>query len=93
MLWSPGDTKWIGNIRRVVSGEETLDPPETGFFNAGQKAMFWEIVAGCIVYLITGIILWMGARNLRRDRGGYQLCAARYLRHNYAWVEFSSTFI
>jgi len=25
MLWSPGDTKWIGNIRRVVSGEETLD--------------------------------------------------------------------
>jgi formate dehydrogenase subunit gamma len=66
MTWAKGDTKWILNIKRVVSGEETLESPDTGFFNAGQKAMFWEIVAGCLVYLITGIILWAGARTFGR---------------------------
>ncbi len=43
-----------------------MDPPETGFFNGGQKAQFWEIVGGSVVYLITGIILWMGARTFGR---------------------------
>ena len=61
MMWTPADTRWMRNIRHVVSGKEKLEPPETGFFNAGQKVQFWEIVAGCIVYLITGIILWQGA--------------------------------
>ena len=54
------------NIKRVVSGEEKLEPPDTGFFNAGQKAMFWEIVVGCVLYLITGIILWAGAPTFGR---------------------------
>ena len=44
MAWTKGDTNWMRNIKRVVSGEETLESPDTGFFNAGQKAMFWEIV-------------------------------------------------
>ena len=66
MAWAKTDTKWIRNIKRVVSGEETLESPDTGFFNAGQKVMFWEIVVGCIVYLITGIILWAGARTFGR---------------------------
>lgn len=61
MTWRKHDTKWILNIKREVSGEETLEPPETGFFNGGQKAMFWEIVVGSIAYLITGVIMWMGA--------------------------------
>jgi cytochrome b subunit of formate dehydrogenase len=38
------------NIKKIVSGEEKMDPPDTGFFNAGQKIQFWEIVGGCIVY-------------------------------------------
>jgi formate dehydrogenase subunit gamma len=61
MMWTPADTRWMRNIRHVISGKEKLEPPETGFFNAGQKVQFWEIVAGCIVYLVTGIILWQGA--------------------------------
>ncbi len=61
MLWAPGDTRWMRNIKAIASGEEKIDPPETGFFNAGQKVMFWEIVFGCIVYVITGTILWAGA--------------------------------
>jgi len=66
MLWGPGDTKWMLNVHKIVSNEEKMDPPETGFFNAGQKVMFWEIVAGCVVYLITGFILWGGARYFGR---------------------------
>ena len=61
MRWTPADSRWIRNIRGVVSGSEKLEPPDTGFFNTGQKVQFWEIVAGCAVYLVTGIILWIGA--------------------------------
>lgn len=66
MSWAPSDSKWLLNIHRMVSGEERLESPETGFFNAGQKVMFWEIVAGCVAYVITGIILWAGARTFGR---------------------------
>ena len=66
MAWTKTDTEWILNIKRVVSGQETLEAPETGFFNAGQKAQFWEIVAGSIAYLITGIIMWIGAPTFGR---------------------------
>lgn len=66
MTWTPADTRWIRNIKRIVSGSEKMEAPETGFFNGGQKAQFWEIVGGCIVYLITGIILWIGAGTFGR---------------------------
>jgi formate dehydrogenase subunit gamma len=66
MLWAPGDTRWMRNIKAIASGDEKMDPPETGFFNAGQKVMFWEIVGGCIVYIITGTILWAGAPTFGR---------------------------
>jgi len=66
MLWAPGDTNWMKNIHKIVSNEEKMDPPQTGFFNAGQKVMFWEIVGGCVVYLITGTVLWAGARTFGR---------------------------
>jgi formate dehydrogenase subunit gamma len=66
MKWTPADSRWMRNIKKVVNGSEKLDPPDTGFFNAGQKVQFWEIVAGCIVYLITGIVLWAGAETFGR---------------------------
>jgi len=58
MIWTAADSRWMRNIKGVVSGEEKMDPPDTGFFNAGQKVQFWEIVGGCVVYLITGVVLW-----------------------------------
>jgi formate dehydrogenase subunit gamma len=61
MKWTPADTRWVRNMKGVISGKEKLEPPETGFFNAGQKIQFWEIVVGCIVYLVTGSVLWLGA--------------------------------
>ena len=66
MAWTKADTNWMRNIMGVVSGKDKLEPPDTGFFNAGQKLQFWEIVIGCVVYLITGIILWAGAPTFGR---------------------------
>jgi formate dehydrogenase subunit gamma len=66
MRWTSADSRWMKNIPKVISGEEKLEPPDTGFFNAGQKAQFWEIVIGCVVYLITGIVLWIGAATFGR---------------------------
>jgi len=66
MIWTRADTAWMRNIKKEVTGEEKLEPPETGFFNAGQKGQFWEIVAGSVAYLITGIIMWSGAPTFGR---------------------------
>jgi formate dehydrogenase subunit gamma len=66
MIWTAADSNWMRNMGKIVSGEAKMDPPDTGFFNAGQKLQFWEIVGGCVAYLITGIILWAGARTFGR---------------------------
>ena len=66
MVWTNADTTWMRKLRDYVGGREKVDPPDTGFFNAGQKLQFWEIVVGSILYLITGIILWAGARTFGR---------------------------
>jgi len=66
MKWTAADTHWMRNLKKIVSGREKMDPPDTGFFNAGQKVQFWEIVIGSIVFLITGIILWVGASTFGR---------------------------
>jgi len=66
MVWTKADSRWMRGLGKIVGGKEKLDPPDTGFFNAGQKVQFWEIVAGSVVYLITGIILWAGARTFGR---------------------------
>jgi formate dehydrogenase subunit gamma len=68
-------------LRKIVSGEEKLEPPDTGFFNAGQKLQFWEIVGGCVVYLITGIILWFGARTFGRTA-----VAVSYVLHDISAI-------
>ena len=51
--------------------------PHAADSQAGQKAQFWEIVIGCVVYLITGIVLWIGA-----DTFGRWTVAASYVLHD-----------
>ena len=77
MAWTPADTNWMRGMKKIVSGEEKMDPPETGFFNAGQKFQFWEIVSGSVVYLITGIVMWAGA-----DTFGRISVAISYVLHD-----------
>ena len=61
MAWTPADTNWMHHTKEIVSGKAKMEPPDTHFFNAGQKIQFWEIVGGSIAYLITGIVMWAGA--------------------------------
>src|SRR5947209_20577468 len=89
MKWTPADSRWIRNIRNAVTGAEKLEPPDTGFFNAGQKAQFWEIVIGCIAFLITGIILWIGAGTF-----GRVTVAISYVLHDiFALIMLGGIFI
>lgn len=66
MKWTKADSRWIRNIKAQALNTEKLEPPDTGFFNAGQKVQFWEILSGCVVFVITGIILWFGAPTFGR---------------------------
>ena len=81
MLWTAADSRWMRNIKKITTGEEKMDPPETGFFNAGQKLQFWEIVVGCILYMITGTILWAGARTF-----GATAVAISYVVHDISAI-------
>ncbi len=58
MRWTQADRRWLRNIRKYVTNEDKVESEEVGFFNAGQKVQFWEIGVGCIVFLITGVIMW-----------------------------------
>ena len=58
MRWTPADSRWMKHIKEYVTRSDSVESSETGFFNAGQKMQFWEIVCGCIAYVITGVIMW-----------------------------------
>jgi formate dehydrogenase gamma subunit len=81
MLWTAADSRWMRNIKKITTGEEKMDPPETGFFNAGQKLLFWEVVCGCVLYVITGTILWVGARTF-----GATAVAVSYVVHDISAI-------
>jgi formate dehydrogenase subunit gamma len=81
MLWTAADSRWMRNIKKITTGEEKMDPPETGFFNAGQKLLFWEVVCGCLLYIITGTILWAGARTF-----GATAVAISYVVHDISAI-------
>jgi len=66
MAWTAADSHWMKNIRDAVMNTEKLEPEDTGFFNAGQKVQFWEILVGCLVYVVTGVVLWAGAPTFGR---------------------------
>jgi formate dehydrogenase subunit gamma len=66
MIWTEADSRWMRDIKGVVTSKAKMEAPDTGFFNAGQKVQFWEILCGTIAFLITGIILWAGARTFGR---------------------------
>ncbi len=77
MAWTAADTRWMRGIKGIISNKEKMEPPDTGFFNAGQKMQFWEIVGGSTAFLITGIIMWAGAPTFGRI-----LVAVSYVIHD-----------
>jgi formate dehydrogenase subunit gamma len=60
----PDDVAWLKGIRDVVDGhEERL--PEVGKYNAGQKVLYFVLVAAIALLTLTGFVIW------RRYFAGY----------------------
>jgi len=51
------DRLWLRHSHRFIRHEES-ELPESGRFNAGQKALFWTQAACGLLLVLTGIVLW-----------------------------------
>ena len=51
------DIRWLKSIKQILGGKEPEGVP-VGKYNAGQKFLFWCIMALIIVLMVTGIIMW-----------------------------------
>src|SRR6266699_1317531 len=59
MLWSSADTRWLRRLRQYTRNEVKVEPDDVGFFNGGQKLYFWTIVASGLLFLVTGLLMWI----------------------------------
>lgn len=51
------DRLWFRNVGKVVMGDHSARL-RIGKYNAGQKVLFWAIMAAIVVLLISGLIMW-----------------------------------
>ena len=87
MRWTPADSRWMRRIKAYVTNRETREPPDTGFFNGGQKLYFWLIVASALVFLLTGLLLWFD------DIVARWIVAVSYVLHDLAALVMLAGFI
>jgi formate dehydrogenase subunit gamma len=59
MAWTNADGNFMRHVRDYAANREKLNPEETGYFNGGQKLYFWAITLSALLFLITGILLWL----------------------------------
>lgn len=52
------DREWLGAIRHYVVHDKERVPP-TGKYNGGQKVFFWVISLLGVVYVLSGIPMWL----------------------------------
>ncbi|RZT29002.1 formate dehydrogenase subunit gamma [Cupriavidus agavae] len=55
MTWS--DREWLRHGREVLANREE-NVPEVGRYNAGQKLLFFVMVACLVLLLASGIVMW-----------------------------------
>jgi formate dehydrogenase subunit gamma len=53
----PADWKWLRQYRDVINNREDR-LPEVGRYNAGQKLVYWIILACLAALLLSGILIW-----------------------------------
>jgi formate dehydrogenase subunit gamma len=51
------DREWVRRFRDVVANRDQ-NLPEVGRYNAGQKYLFWVMVATVALLLASGIVIW-----------------------------------
>ncbi|HTP28327.1 MAG TPA: formate dehydrogenase subunit gamma [Anaeromyxobacteraceae bacterium] len=55
-LFLPGDRLWLEHSIEVMS--KRAEVPVEGKYNAGQKLMFWSMLACILALLASGIVIW-----------------------------------
>jgi len=78
MTWTKTDTIFMRHIKAYAGNVEKLAPEDTGFFNGGQKLYFWSIALSAVIFLITGILMWIDQAVPRT------LTAINYVFHDVA---------
>ena len=58
MTWNADDRRWMKDIRSYVNNDRLVEPEYVDFFNGGQKAYFWTIVASAVLFLLSGVPMW-----------------------------------
>jgi formate dehydrogenase subunit gamma len=56
-LLQPRDWAWLRRIKDVVNNREE-ELPEVGRYNAGQKLLFFTIVACMVGLILSGLVIW-----------------------------------
>jgi formate dehydrogenase subunit gamma len=87
MRWTNDDRRWMKRMRGYVTNREKVEPPETGFFNGGQKLYFWLIVFSAVIFLVTGLVMWFD------HVAGRWLVAVSYVLHDLAGLLMLAGFI
>ena len=59
----PRDIEWLKNVNKMIDGDDH-DMPEQGKYNGGQKLLFWGLVIGMLLIVITGFLMWRAWWNL-----------------------------
>lgn len=57
------DIEWLKNVNKMVDGNDH-DMPEQGKYNGGQKLLFWGLVIGMLLILVSGVLMWRAWWNL-----------------------------
>ncbi|MCS3393750.1 formate dehydrogenase subunit gamma [Burkholderia thailandensis] len=56
-LLDAGDRRWLRQMDDVLANREDK-LPEAGRYNAGQKLLFFVMVASLLLLLVSGIVIW-----------------------------------
>jgi formate dehydrogenase subunit gamma len=74
MFLDQGDWRWLVSVRDYVTQRHDKVPP-AGKYNAGQKVFFWAQGLLALVFVLSGLVLWMP------DRFGSGLSSMSRLLH------------
>ena len=58
MRWTATDSYFVRHLQKHGLRPDQLPPPDTGFFNGGQKLFFWAFIVSTAVLLVTGLVWW-----------------------------------
>ena len=58
MRWTATDTYFIRHLPQHGLSPNQAPPPDTGFFNGGQKLYFWAFILSTAYLFVTGLVWW-----------------------------------